>query len=267
MKLRIAVVLLAAGSYAAAEDPKLSKGTQIGQTINDAIEAALPGTKLIFDAIKAILPDGSKVKKSDVEDAVQKGAAQAREVAVKAANDQLKRFAGIVKEIEITTELGDNARKAGTDLTVIRSMLTGTMASLTDPQWERLNHEWKDLAKKSLTNVVAFDEKKLSQISDPDIQKELATLKKNSERDIDDFENQITARNQSLALTLLLQITQRLDNVSSAPAVQLKSFGDQLAALAAGKQGTPDQPVPPPPPLKSGLMLLLQDTNARFNKS
>ncbi|HTP86115.1 MAG TPA: hypothetical protein VMJ34_04175 [Bryobacteraceae bacterium] len=264
MIAKASVILLGVVSLAGAADTTPSKGTQIGQTINDAITAALPVTKLIGDAVKALLPSGDKVKKSDVDAAVQKAADQARAQAVSESNAQLARLSGVLKEIQITNELGDNARLAVSDLVVIRSRLT---EPISDAGWDQLKDEWNKIAKKSLSAVVGFDQKELDQISDPEVQKELATLKHNSDRDTTDFERLIDAKNQNQALTLLLQISARLDDLASAPSVQLKSFGAQLATLA---QGTPKNPPPPPPPQqppppppKSPLTTLLQKTNAR----
>lgn len=138
MKGKLYVVLLAGCSFAVAEDPKPSKGTEIGQTINDAITAALPGTKLLFDAIKVFLPKGDRVKKSDVEKAVQEGAQKAYDKALGESNAQLARLSGVVSEIEVTTALGDTARSADANLVVIRSRLTN---QLSDSGWEQIKEE------------------------------------------------------------------------------------------------------------------------------
>ncbi len=266
MNIRSCIVLLGVVCCLKADVQTPSKGTEIGQTINDAVTAALPVTKLIADAVKAVLPSGDKVKKSDLDAAVKKAADQARADAIDASNRQLERLKGVFTEIQIATELGENARLASANLTVIRSRLTN---QLSDAGWDQIKDEWNKIAKKSVSDVVGFDQKKLDQISDPDVQRELATLKNTHDRDVADFETAVNGKNQATALTLLFQISERLDNVESAPIVELKSFGSQLVQLSKGtpKGSSTEQPAlpppPPPPPETSPLGRLLQNVNAK----
>lgn len=250
----VGAVLFGLGSLAIADDPKPSKGTQFGQTIFDAVTAAIPVIKPLAEAVKVVLPSGDKIKKTEAEAAVksalekaQQDVDKARRDAAQKASAQLGRLTGIVAEIEIATELGRKSRLASRDLTVLRSLLS---RPLSDATWDQVRNEWEKIAKPAVSDVVAFDKTKLDKLSDPDIQRELASLEANYRRNMTDLENQIKAENRDQATVYLLQIADRLETLSEAPTAQLKSFGKQLTALSERADQLVTPPVAPPPPLR-----------------
>jgi hypothetical protein len=236
----LAAVLLLVSLPAMAQTPTPSpaetRGTAIGTTIKAAIDAALPGVTTIGTVIKNLFgkdannDDSKKLKVSDVQKQLNDQKADLQ----KASNAKLAQLSSVVAEIEITNDLGKKARLASADLTVIRSYIYMTVSPTTEI-WERIKHEWTTNAKGAVADVVKFDPERLKKVSDEDVQKELKALGENNSRTIGEIDDALTNADRAGALAAVTTLGNRMDNLSQVSAVQLSSFGNQLAALASNK--------------------------------
>jgi hypothetical protein len=234
----IAVLLVSIPAHAQDTTPA-DKGKAIGETINAALNAALPGATAIGTLIKGFFgsKDEAKLKKDDVQKALddqskkQKADAQA----------QLKKLSSAVDEITAANELANAAL-------VANQSLAGTNQLLTlpgDAGWTAFKAQWEAVATPNLKKVTDFDPKKLGNISNENIQAEWQAFANGYLQTAQNINTAITQHNNAVAISKVDQLTASLTKLQTIPSIELKAFGRELAGLA--NQADTAQNVQPPP--------------------
>src|ERR1700683_558274 len=134
--LRAMVLLVVPSAYG--QDPAMTKGKAIGETINAAITAALPGVSAI-DSLIATLFQG-KAKQTLTPAAVKMAAttqASTDQAAKSAAvNAQLVSLSGAIAEIAAANDLAVVSRTAETTIAQARAYLT------IPDGWDAFKGQW-----------------------------------------------------------------------------------------------------------------------------
>ncbi len=236
--LLFVVMLLASPLVPAQDSPATTKGKAIGETINAAINAALPGGSAIAGVIKTLLGDKTekKVSKADVDKAISDQTA----VLKKQAQDQLKSLSDVVAEITVANDLAAASRTAYESLGIARGFLTLP----SDAGWDAFKTQWEKVAKTNLDKVVKFDSAKLGKISNENIQTDWQLLMGQYQQEVTNVDTFTAQKNVALTLSSLDELRRMVNAMATIPSVELRAFSSQLAGLA-NQGGTR---VPPPPP-------------------
>jgi hypothetical protein len=245
----LSLLLLITTLSPAQTTPAETKGAAIGQTINAAITAALPGVSAIENIVAALFkkPAGTvaptattRVTAQNVTDAV-KGATATLQSNAQA---QLTALQGAIAEIAAANALATAAQTANTSLTPARAFLTipdGMRAFKT--QW--------GVAKQNLKTVTSFDSSKLGKISSESILDAWNLLNQNYtqwESDVDLYSSQ-TPPNLALVLSSFDKLLTSVQGIATIPSVELSLLANQLSTIKAQAAiGTGTPPPPPPPP-------------------
>jgi len=248
-----ALLLLPPMSYAQ-DSPATTKGKAIGETINAAITAALPGVSAIDSLIATLFNNGKDKKKTltpdDVKTAATTQASKDEESKSATANAQLASLAGAISEIASANELAGIAQTAETTLAQTRAYLT------IQDGWDAFKPQW-NTAKTNIGKIQSFESGKLGQISNENVQdawNSLSTQYEQWKSDVDLYSGQ---KNLALTLSSFDKLQTAVHNIATTPSVELKLIAKQLGAIKAQPPtgvsgGTRPAPPPLPPPSKSG---------------
>jgi len=231
------------------------KGTAIGQTINAAITAALPGVSAIENIIAALFkkPAGSvspsattKVSAQAVTNAVKTNADPTALAA--AAQAQLTALQGAIAEIATVNELASSAQTASTALTASRALLVTS-------DWDDFKTQW-GVAKTNLSKVTSTDPSKLGKISDEDVLVAWNRLNTQYAQWISDVDNYSGKKNLALTLASFDQLSAAIQSLTTMPTVELNLISSQLQTVKAqpAPGGNNAPPPPPPPPPTNGVL-------------
>jgi len=231
--LTLTTSALAQGTPSAAD-----RGKAIGDTINAAITAAIPGGQAIATLLQGVFGNQAekKVKKEDVQKALDDQSKKLRANAVA----QLKGLSSAVDEITAANDLANLAR-------VAYESLAGTSTLVTLPDdigWRTFQGQWDNVAKPNLAKVTGFDAKKLGNISNENIQAEWQTFIDSYQQAIADISKYTGEKNAAFVAMRVSSLTTSLNKLSTIPSVELKAFARQLAGLA---NPSADAVQPPPP--------------------
>lgn len=234
----LCVVVTPLRAYAQ-DSPAATKGKAVGETINAAINAAVPGVTAIGTLIQSLFGGQSekKVKKDDVTKQLNDQAKTLKAAAV----SQLKSLSAAVDEINAANDLANVARVAYESLAGTQNLVTLS----GDAGWQPFKSQWQGVARPSLMRVSNFDEKKFGAITNEDIQTDWRTFADTFLQNISDIETFTEQRNAPLVTQKIGNLTASLNRLATIPSVELKAFGRQLSALASQ---TPDVAPPPLPP-------------------
>jgi hypothetical protein len=235
------------------------KGTAIGQTINAAITAALPGVSAIENIIAAIFkkPAGSvppstttKVSAQTVTDAVKKNVDPATLAA--ASQAQLTALQGAITEIATVNLLATSAQTASTALTASRALLVTS-------DWDDFKQQW-DVAKTNLNKVTSTDLSKLGKISDENVL--LAWNRVNGQyvQWISDVDNYSAKKNLTLTLASFDQLSAAIQSLARIPSVELELISIQLQTVKAQPSASANFAEPPPASTTGTLSTFLTRT-------
>jgi len=244
-------------AQSATESAAAKRGTAIGDTINAAITAALPGVSAIGNIVKALFPGASdptktsKVSPNQVAKAVSDQATASQQT----AQAQLATLTGAIAEIAATNELASTAQIAGTSLAPAR-------AFLATQDWDNFKLQWA-IAKQNLTKVANFDSSKLGKISNEAVQDTWADLNASYNQSIGNVDNFSAAKNLAPALASFDQLANSIQSLVTIPGVQLKLIAQQLSTVKAQIQSPAPlglAPPPPPPPPAAGLKAFIKSS-------
>jgi hypothetical protein len=241
-----ALMFLPLTSISYAQDSAaVTKGKAIGETINVAITAALPGVSAIDDLIATLFKGKSKqtLTPADVKTAATMQASTDEASKSATANKQLTSLAGAIAEIAGANELAGLSQTAETSLAQARAYLT------IQDGWNAFSSQWS-AAKTNVGKVQSFDSAKLGQISNENVQdawNSLTTQYEQWKSDVDLYSGQ---KNLALTLSSFDKLQTAVHNISTTPSVELKLIAKQLGSIKA-QPPAPVGAVPPPPPQRS----------------
>ncbi len=246
--------------FSRAQDAAAMKGKAIGETINAAISAALPGVSAIENIVAALFkkPAGTavaptataKVSAQDVTNAVN----SATTTLQNNAQAQLSALQGAVAEIAAANQLASAAQNAYATLP--------STAFLNIPGGlEAFKNGW-GVAKTNLGKVTGFSAATLGKITDESLLTDWNTLNNAYAGWISDIETNITNQTQASITTTNLvlglksfgQLQTAVQGMTMIPSVELQSLpaSSALSKLSSRlTQLTTRLPPPPPPPQKN----------------
>ena len=251
--------------------PAETKGTAVGQVINAAITAALPGVGAIENIIAELFPPrngtatpvnstSTNVKLTPaavtkaVSDATTQGSGQNASL-VSGAQSQLTALQGVIGEISAANNLALLAQNAMNKMPSTLFLYIAGGPDTFKTQWTT--------EKTYLNSVMSFDATQLGKITDETVLTDWQTLKQNYTQWIADVDNYIIGQ-PSVTNLMLGQGIPSYNNLSTAlqqlatiPGVELNQISAQLASVKvqappSATGGTPPPPPPPPPPATTG---------------
>ena len=236
---------MAAASLAQSATPSTAtkRGTAIGETINAAITAALPGASAIGNIVKALFPGSSDPTKTSriSPNQVTKAVNDQGTAAQQAAQTQLQALTGAIAEIAATNDLASTAQIANTSMASAR-------AFLTTQDWDNFKLQWA-IAKQNLIKIANFDSAKLGKISNEAVQDTWAELNASYNQSIGDVDNFSAAKNLASCLASFDKLANSVQSLVTIPSVQLKLIAQQLSTVKAQVQPPNSLGLAPPPPL------------------
>jgi hypothetical protein len=243
------LLLLAPVSHA--QDAATTKGKAIGETINAAITAALPGVSAIDKLIATLFNGKSKqtLTPSDVKKAAASQASKDETSKSTDANSQLASLKGVIAEIASANTLAELAQTAETSLAQARGFLT------IPNGWDPFKNQWA-IAKTNIASIQKFDSAKLGQISNENVQDAWDNLNTQYEQWKGEIDNFSAKNDLVLTLSSFDKLQTAVHKMATTPSVELRLIAAQLATIKAQPPAKTEfgiaPPPPPPPPSKSG---------------
>ena len=243
------------------------KGTAIGQTINAAISAALPGASAIENIIATIFKkpgasvqssDTTKVSKKSLTDAVNATTGQL----ATASDTQLKALQEAVQEITTVNMLAAHAETADSTLTACRALLAAS-------DWANFKQEWA-VAKDNLSNVTSTDPTKLGKISDEDLLTSWDRLAEQYAQWKANVDNYSAKSDRTFTLASLDALDDAVKSIAQIRTVELQLIAVQLQSIKAQAPATittNNRLVLPPPPTNGPLAEFLLGALPNSGKS
>jgi hypothetical protein len=248
-------LLLLAPLACAQEAPATAKGTAIGQTINAAITAALPGVSAIENILATLFKKptdpnstaSTKVTAQSVTNAVNSATATLQSN----AQAQLSALQGAIGEISAANALAAAAQVANT------SLPSKALLSLTGGM-DTFKTQWS-VAKTNINKLTSFDSAKLGKISDEAVQDAWRALNDSYTQWISDVDTNIanqtsvTTATYTIGIPSFDSLAKSIQDLTRIPSVELQLLAAQLktvnAQAAPGPGAAPPPPPPPPPPV------------------
>ena len=240
--------------FSRAQDAAATKGKAIGETINAAISAALPGVSAIENIVAALFkkPAGTavaptataKVSAQDVTNAVN----SATTTLQNNAQAQLSALQGAVAEIAAANQLASAAQNAYATLP--------STAFLNIPGGlEAFKNGW-GVAKTNLGKVTGFNAATLGKITDESLLTDWNTLNNAYAGWISDIETNITNQTQASITTTNLvlglksfgQLQTAVQGMTMIPSVELTELASQLSTIKAQQPTNAANNASPPRP-------------------
>lgn len=218
------------------------KGTAIGQTINAAITAALPGVSAIENIIAAIFkkPAGSvspsattRVSAQTVTDAVK----NTTTTLTSASQAQLAALQSAVDEIATVNVLATSAQNAS-------SALVASRALLVTSDWDDFKQQW-EVAKTYLNRVTSTDPSKLGKISDEDVLLAWNRVMGQYTQWTADVDNYSARKNLTLTLASFDQLSAAIQALARIPSIELELISTELQTVKAQPASGNNAPLPP----------------------
>jgi len=252
---RCGLLLLLAPLACAQEAPATAKGTAIGQTINAAITAALPGVSAIENILATLFKKptdpnstaSTKVTAQSVTNAVNSATATLQSN----AQAQLSALQGAIGEISAANALAAAAQVANT------SLPSKALLSLTGGM-DTFKTQWS-VAKTNINKLTSFDSAKLGKISDEAVQDAWRALNDSYTQWISDVDTNIanqtsvTTATYTIGIPSFDSLAKSIQDLTRIPSVELQLLAAQLktvnAQAAPGPGAAPPPPPPPPPPV------------------
>ena len=248
---RYGLLLLLAPLAYAQETPAMTKGTAIGQTINAAITAALPGVSAIENILATLFKKptdpnstaSTKVTAQNVTNAVNSATATLQSN----AQAQLTALQGAIDEIAAANALAAAAQVANT------SLPSKALLSLTGGM-DTFKTQWS-VAKTNINKLTSFDSAKLGKISDEAVQDAWRVLNDSYTQWISDVDTNIanqtsvTTATYTIGIPSFDSLAKSIQGLTRIPSVELQLLAAQLKTVSAqSATGTGATPPPPPPP-------------------
>jgi hypothetical protein len=246
--LFLALVLTTLPTGNAFAQTAADKGKAIGETVNAAINAAVPGVTAIGTLLKTLF--GSDQKKKLSQEDVNKALS---DQATKLKGEALRQLAGLsiaVVEIDAANELANLASVAYESLASARGYATLE----TDGRWEAFKFQWEHVAKPNLDRVKNFNSSQLGKINNEDIRADWQQFLNQYQQNVANVDRSVAEKKDYFVVQSVDTLRNQLSALATIPSVELRAFSLQLQALASLGGATLQ---PPPPKDTSSVKELL----------
>jgi hypothetical protein len=228
-----------------------TKGTAIGQTLNAAFTAALPGVSAIGNIIAALF---NKPAAAVTPTATTKVTAQAVTTAItdatktlqSNAQDQLTALQGAIAEIAAANALAAAAQTANISLP--------SKAFLNIPGgMDAFKNQWS-VAKTNINKLTTFNPTQLGKITNESVLDSWKALTDSYTQWANDVETTIvnqtsvTSAAYTIGIPSFDSLSKSIQDLTRIPGIELQQLASQLSAVkAVAATGTGTSPPPPPP--------------------